>query len=55
MQIALDNLLTEFKSHTTDVVTKSQQQVQSELYSTVSQLVRQLDANFQRQIQAFGW
>ena len=52
VQLALDNLLTEFKAHTSEVMVKSQQQVQSELNSTVAELVRKLDSNFQRQIQA---
>ena len=50
IELALDQLLDKFKAHTSVVVQKSQQEIQGELNSTVSQLVRQLDANFQRQI-----
>ena len=50
IELALDQLLDKIKAHTAAVVQKSQQEIQGELYSTVSQVVRQLDANLQRQI-----
>jgi DNA topoisomerase VI subunit B len=50
VQLALDSLLADFKSHSQSIVAASQQQVQSELNGTVSELVRKLDSNLQRQL-----